>query len=93
MIPLYTDLQKLVQEHCDGVACVNGKLIEAALRELIEKHKEKLCEWHLGDEENGIWESSCGEAWSFIDGGPQENRVSYCHHCGYKVSIKQEVAA
>ena len=34
----------------------------------------------------GTWRSSCGELWSFIDGGPNENRVTYCHHCGGKVS-------
>jgi len=45
------------------------------------------CTWALDDEESGTWASSCGELWSFIDGGPAENRVSYCHHCGGKVVI------
>lgn len=44
------------------------------------------CTWTLDDEESGTWASSCGELWSFIDGGPDENRVSYCHHCGGKVN-------
>ena len=45
------------------------------------------CTWTPEDDDNmpGTWASSCGELWSFIDGGPDENRVSYCHHCGGKV--------
>jgi len=43
------------------------------------------CEWHKGDDEYGIWESACGESWSFVDGGPTENRMLYCHRCGGKL--------
>jgi hypothetical protein len=48
-----------------------------------------VCEWmqdpdfELGD----TYHSSCGELWSFVDGGPTENRVSYCHHCGGRVKL------
>jgi len=45
------------------------------------------CEWTLDDDESGTWASSCGELWSFIDGGPAENRVTYCHHCGKRAAI------
>ena len=45
------------------------------------------CEWRLDDEDAGTWRSSCGELWSFIDGGPAENRVSFCHHCGKPVDV------
>ena len=47
------------------------------------------CEWTIQDDDYGgdTWQSSCGELWSFIDGGPKENRVSFCHHCGKKVGI------
>ena len=49
----------------------------------------ETCMWtQIGDEFDGpVWESTCGELWSFIDGGPKENRVSYCHHCGKKVEL------
>jgi hypothetical protein len=46
------------------------------------EQKAQTCLWTLDDEESGTWASSCGELWSFIDGGPTENRVTYCHHCG-----------
>ena len=52
----------------------------------------EACEWSLEDEDNGIWQSSCGELWSFTDGGPKENRVSFCHHCG-KPAIVRAAAA
>ena len=45
------------------------------------------CEWTLDDDESATWASSCGELWSFIDGGPKENRVTYCHHCGKLAAI------
>ena len=58
----------------------------AALRQAIAQ--PEACTWTQTDDEDGIWSSSCGELWSFIDGGPKENRVSYCHHCGKKVEVK-----
>ncbi len=43
------------------------------------------CEWKCDDIDNGIWESACGESRSFIDGGPVENRMLFCHRCGGKL--------
>lgn len=43
---------------------------------------DRECEWKCDDIDNGIWESACGETWSFIDGGPVENRMLFCHRCG-----------
>ena len=51
------------------------------------------CEWTLDDDESATWASSCGELWSFIDGGPKENRVTYCHHCGKLAAINAKGAA
>jgi hypothetical protein len=48
-----------------------------------------VCTWRRYDD-YGTWESSCDELWSFIDGGPKENRVSYCQHCSGKVEISEE---
>lgn len=52
-----------------------------------ESGEASTCAWtkdpdfELGDTYN----SACGEKWSFIDGGPAENRVRYCHWCGRPV--------
>ena len=43
----------------------------------------ELCTWKY--EENwdySTWESDCGEAWVFEEGGPSENRMNYCPFCG-----------
>lgn len=40
------------------------------------------CTWTLSGDENDTWFSSCGEAYSFIDGGPADNNHQFCHVCG-----------
>ena len=49
--------------------------------------QRETCTWTEQDDKDmpGTYESSCGEMWSFIEGGLKENRVTYCHHCGGKV--------
>ena len=48
---------------------------------------QDVCEWHFDDEYEVVWESSCGELWSFIDGGPAENSVRFCQGCGKPVAM------
>ena len=40
-------------------------------------------DFEMGD----TYDSSCGEKWSFIDGGPTENRVRFCQGCGKPVKL------
>jgi hypothetical protein len=53
------------------------------------------CDWTLDDGPwHTIWESACGQSWSFVDGGPEDNRVSFCHGCGKPVNpIRPDTAA
>lgn len=44
------------------------------------------CKWAY-DEPEYSWDSACGEKWSFVDGGPEENRVRFCHGCGKPVVL------
>ncbi|WP_440111681.1 hypothetical protein [Acidovorax sp. BL-A-41-H1] len=46
----------------------------------------ETCEW-THDEADGFWETSCGEAWRFDDGGPSENGMKYCHSCGKHLTV------
>lgn len=39
------------------------------------------CEWSREDD-SGIWNSGCGETWSFHEDGPEENGMHFCHSCG-----------
>ena len=63
--------------------------VDALRAALSQQAEQASCEWkqdpdyELGD----TYHSSCGELWSFVDGGPKENRVSYCHHCGKPVKM------
>lgn len=55
---------------------------------VLERHSNS-CAWAY-DENDHYWSSSCGEDWSFIDGGPEENRVKFCQGCGRPVTLEQQ---
>lgn len=55
-----------------------------------EARPQGACTWLLDDEQDlGAWQSSCGQAWMFTEGGPAENGVRYCQGCGKPVRIEQ----
>lgn len=45
----------------------------------------RMCAWSLADEDASIWETACGHAFMFNDGGPQENGAQFCPYCGGKL--------
>lgn len=74
---------------------------EAASREKIDALQLRLnaadqriddfaggeCEWHREDD-SGIWNSGCGETWSFHEDGPEENGMHFCHSCGKRLVVE-----
>jgi len=59
----------------------------------LTAERARTCTWTLEPYDTGVWQSECGELWSFIDGGPEENRARYCHACGGRlitVNYKEE---
>ena len=46
------------------------------------------CVWT--EDTDGLWKTSCGRSWTFIEGGPEANRVRYCHGCGKPVRIADD---
>lgn len=59
----------------------------AKMMSLSGQGREPLtCAW-THDEDDGSWDSACGEAWQFSDGGPVENNVRFCQGCGKPVGI------
>ena len=38
------------------------------------------CKWTPDDD--GIYQTKCGEAFTFIDAGPKENNMKFCCYCG-----------
>jgi hypothetical protein len=56
-----------------------------AINELAASDRpSEVCEWTYDDCDDK-WDSSCGMSWQFMDGGPKENNVTFCHHCGCEV--------
>ncbi|VVM98630.1 hypothetical protein [Pseudomonas fluorescens] len=45
------------------------------------------CEWNREDD-SGIWNSGCGETWSFHEDGPEENGMHFCHSCGKHLVVE-----
>ena len=43
-----------------------------------------MCKWTY-DESEDMWTTECGEAWTFNEGGPTENSMSFCFNCGKKI--------
>ena len=77
----------------------NGKPIDASAAPvpdfaaiLKQEAQEPLtCEWTHNDDD-GYWDTSCGKAWRFDDGGPKENNMNFCHCCGKTLRIKGKEA-
>ena len=61
------------------------KSLAAVQQPVVREQKE--CEWTHNDDD-GYWDTSCGKAWRFDDGGPKENNMNFCHCCGKTLRIK-----
>ncbi len=48
---------------------------------------EKQCAW--AEDNEHTWHTSCGNAWGFFDGGPEDNDIKHCHGCGLPVRHAQ----
>lgn len=48
--------------------------------------KVKVCTWE--QDANGIYETSCGEAYEVSYGTPNDNEMRYCCYCGGKLVQK-----
>ena len=50
---------------------------------IVERRPDRphRCDWS-NDEDHGKWDTSCGQAFYFIDDGPTENGFRFCPYCG-----------
>ncbi len=96
--PTDAELGKLAEECGIGWAAGLGGMsdfLSAFARAVLAKWgtpqpvvREPLtCEWTHNDDD-GYWDTSCGKAWRFDDGGPKENNMNFCHCCGKTLRIK-----
>ena len=42
--------------------------------------RQDVCIWT--QDSDGTWNTSCSKTWEFIEGGPTDNEMHFCHHCG-----------
>lgn len=56
-----------------------------------KKPSGPTCQWKMNDPYEGdFYGTSCGEAFTLIDGTPTENKMRFCPYCGRRI---QERAA
>ncbi len=73
----------------DKFVFVNRKRL-VALRAAIDALKQAsaaTCTWHEWEDET--WSTSCGELWSFNEGGPEDNSALFCYHCGKRIKAEK----
>lgn len=91
--------QERISELRDELGAVKGEYDRAvnkvdALQQRLNAADQRIddfaggeCEWHR-EEDSGIWNSGCGETWSFHEDGPEENGMHFCHSCGKHLVVK-----
>ena len=52
---------------------------------------KRACGWK--ENEDGQYETTCGHCWEFNNGGPAENKVTFCPYCGKAISVRAARAA
>lgn len=58
-----------------------------------DERAAKVCEWKQDtDYETAIWHTSCGEAFVFNDGDPEENFLKFCCYCGGRLTAIRALA-
>ena len=51
----------------------------------------KACEWKRDND--GIWNTGCGEMFEFTHDGPGENKARFCQYCGNQISASKRTEA
>jgi len=47
---------------------------------------EHCCTWT--EDENGPWDTACGESYEINDGTPEDNNMAFCCFCGKALKQK-----
>ena len=59
-----------------------------ALADYEDHTKNCRCVW-VYDENHDNWNTTCGHAFCFIDGGPNENHMKFCPYRGKKLKERK----
>ena len=82
---LSCDEYHIAADKTESAAVFLSPEAEAKLLAVLQK-RAGTCKWaHDGD----VWTTACKQEWTFIDAGPDENHMYYCHGCGKRIEIKE----
>jgi hypothetical protein len=63
-----------------------GEGVEGALRSYrMANPKSTLISCRWLEDDDGNWDTACGERFFFETGGPTENRAKWCLYCGRRI--------
>lgn len=82
----------ITQERVDQAMALPGAPAQPVAAPLTDSQAQAgavplTCEW-AHNEDDGFWDTECGQSWLFDDGGPKENHMNFCHCCGKPLRIK-----
>ena len=92
----------IVQKFLDGGIDAGGAIaeleheVELLQRKIDNATTDKVkveCGWtHTTSiiEDEGIWETLCGNTFMFVEGTPQDNKIKFCCYCGRPLQIEAE---
>lgn len=85
-IPAVAAVPLEYHEKCMEAAIKKRILTEKTNRQIIENYVPVVHgRWQQVDED--AWTcTACGNIWTFLDGGPNENNAKYCPVCGAKMN-------
>jgi hypothetical protein len=46
----------------------------------LKAKKKRKCKWK--EDEDGVWDTECGNRFELIEGAPKDNRMKFCPYCG-----------
>ena len=84
---LYHRLCKSVIKYA-GLDATRDKYANETMIPLARKALNSTCKWRY-DEDDGCWVTACGEQFCLEDGGPSENGMIFCYHCGKRILEKK----
>ena len=69
-----------LQETWERALAATERELQQARSILDSAEFAKECVWRPDDD--GVYHTTCGNAFTFIDAGPKENHMTYCCYCG-----------
>jgi hypothetical protein len=53
----------------------------------LSHHRRTCCAWSADDD--GNWDTACGQKHILIEGTPADNRMAFCCYCGGKLAAER----